>query len=53
MIALIVAIIAASIWVIVALATGIGLGRVIARAESEEGTRLPSTGGPLRRPARL
>lgn len=33
----VVVIIAASIWVIAAVATGIGLGRVIARADSKEG----------------
>lgn len=35
MIALAVVVIAAATWVITALATGIGLGRVIARADSE------------------
>jgi len=52
MIALVVAVIAASIWVIVALATGIGLGRVIARAESEESGRSLSTGRGLSGAAR-
>ncbi|MFF7681928.1 hypothetical protein ACFZA2_04130 [Microbacterium sp. NPDC007973] len=36
MIALAVVVIAAAAWALTALATGIGLGRVIARADSEE-----------------
>lgn len=36
MIALAVVVIAATVWLVAALAAGIGLGRVIARADSEE-----------------
>lgn len=45
MIALAVVVLAATLWLVAALAAGIGLGRVIARADSEEErTTLPTAG---------
>lgn len=48
----VVVIIAVSIWVIAAVATGIGLGRVIARADSEEGLAERAARRPLPDPVR-